>query len=83
MVRADLALTAQPLGAGRELYQGTLEQIAEDVEAARQIGTDEVILSLSGDPGLDEVLDTYARIAETVGLQTSGSLRVPDPAPGC
>lgn len=71
VVRADLLLTERPVPGSRELFHGTVDQIADDLEATRRMGADEAILSLGGNPGLDEVLDTYARIAEAVGLWTS------------
>ena len=41
---------------------------AGDLDAVRGVGADEVILGCVGDPGLDEALDTYAQLAESVPL---------------
>jgi hypothetical protein len=50
--------------AGRRPFQGDLAQIVGDLDVARTAGAVEVVLGLPGDPGLDEALDVYARVAE-------------------
>ena len=65
VVRANLTLTDRPLGADRPSYHGSVEQIVDDLEATRRVGAQEVILGPSGDHRLDELLDIYARLAET------------------
>ena len=42
IVRANLGLTPEPLGAGRPIFCGTLEQIKEDVAMVRQMGAAEL-----------------------------------------
>jgi probable F420-dependent oxidoreductase len=42
VVRANLAITDAPLGKGRPIFVGTLDQIKEDAEECRQIGAHEV-----------------------------------------
>ena len=67
VVRATVALTERALGTDRPPYHGTIEQVVEDVEATRRAGAHEVVLGLARPVGVDEVLDTCARIAEGVG----------------
>jgi alkanesulfonate monooxygenase SsuD/methylene tetrahydromethanopterin reductase-like flavin-dependent oxidoreductase (luciferase family) len=64
VLRADLQVHDEPLGPDRACYSGSLGQVAEDLDAARQAGVREVILGVAGDPTLDEALDQYARLAE-------------------
>lgn len=66
MVRADIVLTSAPVAGARESYHGDLAQVAADLQAARDAGAHEVVLSLVGDPSLDEALDAYARLAEAI-----------------
>jgi probable F420-dependent oxidoreductase len=42
VVRANLRITEKPLGNGRQIFSGTLEQIQEDAAACVQIGAHEV-----------------------------------------
>ena len=71
IVRTDVAVTAQPLGGDRLPYTGTVDQIAGDLDELRRAGVDEVVLGvgdgLAPAPGLDELLDVYARVAEALG----------------
>lgn len=46
VVRANVKLTATPLGADREPYSGSLEQLAEDVAATRALGADELFFDV-------------------------------------
>lgn len=73
VVRAGIALTPTPAGAGRASYEGDAEQVAGDVDSARRSGADEVVLRLRGDLSLDEALDGYARIAEAA--ESLGAVR--------
>jgi probable F420-dependent oxidoreductase len=66
VVRADITITQQPIDGERPSYAGTVEQVAADIADTRRAGAHEVILGVRGDHGLDQALDTYARIAETV-----------------
>lgn len=67
IVRANITLSAKPLDADRFPFAGTIEQVIDDVEAARKAGAHEIVLALGGDPGLDEELEVYALIAEAAG----------------
>jgi probable F420-dependent oxidoreductase len=66
VVRADITISEQPIDGDRPSYAGTVEQVAADIADTRRAGAHEVILGVRGDHGLDQALDTYARIAETV-----------------
>lgn len=66
VVRADITICEQPIDGERPSYAGTVEQVAADIADTRRAGAHEVILGVRGDHGLDQALDTYARIAETV-----------------
>jgi probable F420-dependent oxidoreductase len=48
VVRANMVVTERPVGAERPSYCGTIDQIAEDLDATRETGADEVILGFSG-----------------------------------
>lgn len=67
VVRADVALAERALDARRRPYQGSLEQVVADVEATGAAGAHEVVLGVAAPDGVDQLLDTCARIAEAVG----------------
>ena len=69
VVQAGIVLGGRPLDASRPSWHGDADQVADDVDATRRAGADEVVLRLTGDIGLDEALDGYARIAETAELR--------------
>ncbi len=69
VVRADVVLTDRAAGGDRPIYHGTVEQVADDVDATRRAGAHEIVLGLVGDPTLDEALDAYARVAEAADLR--------------
>lgn len=69
VVRANVDVTDQPIDGGeRPPYHGTFEQVAADIADTRRAGAHEVILGLRGDPCLDQALDLYARLAESVDV---------------
>jgi probable F420-dependent oxidoreductase len=51
VVRANMVVTDHPVGGDRPSYCGTIDQIAEDLDATRETGADEVILGFSGADG--------------------------------
>ena len=70
VARADVVLHPRALDADRAPYTGSLEQVAGDLVALRRAGVHEVVVGI-GDgsapaPGLDEILDATARLAEAV-----------------
>lgn len=68
VVRADVDITDAPVDGDRPPYHGTVEQVAADIADTRRAGAHEVILGLRGDPCLDQALDLYARLAETLDV---------------
>jgi probable F420-dependent oxidoreductase len=66
VVRANIVLADLPIDGERQSYHGNLEQVAEDLVATAEAGADEVILGLYGDPKLDEALDVFAQLAESI-----------------
>jgi probable F420-dependent oxidoreductase len=68
VVRADVDMTDAPVDGDRPPYRGTVEQVAADIADTRRAGAHEVIMCLRGDPCLDQSLDLYARLAETLDV---------------
>jgi probable F420-dependent oxidoreductase len=75
--RAVVDLTDRPVAGERAAYTGSLSQVVDDIVATRQAGAHEIILGLPGDPCFDQVMETYAAIAEAVDLPAA----VPDRRP--
>ena len=69
VVRAGILLGTGAVDGARPSWHGDPEQVADDVDRTRRMGADEVVLRLTGDLGLDEALDGYARIAEAAELR--------------
>lgn len=73
VVRANIGLTPAPIDGERTDYQGSIEQVADDLVATRAAGAHEVILGLQGDEGfaasLDATLDAFAALAEGLELR--------------
>jgi probable F420-dependent oxidoreductase len=77
VVRANIYVSARPVTGfyvsdrpvtgQRASYTGSVDQIVDDVAATRDVGADEIILHLHGDPSLNEALDVYAHITQAVG----------------
>jgi hypothetical protein len=53
-----------PLGEGRADFTGSLDEIRRDVEAARALGTDELILNPGATPSALESDAEYLRLQE-------------------
>lgn len=66
--RITAVLVDQPLGPGRASYHGSFDQVVDDLAATSAAGAHEVILGFDADLTLDEALDGFARLAETVEL---------------
>ena len=69
IVQAGIVLRERAVDGARASWHGDADQVADDVEITRRIGADEVVLRLTGDLGLDQALDGYARIAEAAELR--------------
>jgi hypothetical protein len=59
-VRANLHTTDQPIEDDRFVFTGTLEQIAEDVAATRDMGAAELAFDVTFDPGVRTADDFLA-----------------------
>jgi probable F420-dependent oxidoreductase len=74
VARANVPITAEPLGDGRPYLGGSPREIAEDLAALEGTGVDHVLFSTSGRDGgdrnqsIDEVLALYAQL---IGLVRS------------
>jgi probable F420-dependent oxidoreductase len=60
IVRANLHTTDQPIEKDRFVFTGTLEQIAEDVAATRDMGAAELTFDVTFDPGASTADDFLA-----------------------
>jgi alkanesulfonate monooxygenase SsuD/methylene tetrahydromethanopterin reductase-like flavin-dependent oxidoreductase (luciferase family) len=69
VVRAEVALLDRAAPGTRSVFEGTAEQVADDLDAARVAGANEVILAPWASASLDETLDVCARIADTLGVR--------------
>jgi probable F420-dependent oxidoreductase len=64
VLRANPKITATPLGADRQDFAGTRKQVADDIERARGLGVDELILDLQAAAAdVDDLLDTALELA--------------------
>lgn len=64
IVRANLAITPQPIEKDRFIFVGSLEQIKEDIRACEKIGADEVFLEPVFSPG-SQKLEGWLELLET------------------
>jgi probable F420-dependent oxidoreductase len=76
VVRANITLSDQDLGADRASYVGSVAQVADDLDATRAAGAHEVVLTLLGDTvaSAAELLDVYAELVAAASL-------APEPVP--
>jgi len=68
LVRANVELFDQPLGDERMIFTGTLDQVAADVAATREIGTTELMFDVTFDPGVESVADILRLMEVLYGL---------------
>lgn len=66
VVRAPLAIRDRSTNGLRAVYSGSLEQVTEDLVATAAIGAHEVVLAVTSDCPLDEALDIYSSLAESI-----------------
>jgi len=64
IVLGFVTLTDAPLGDGRAEFTGTLDEIRHDVEAARALGVDELILI--PDASANTTADAFLRVQELI-----------------
>jgi probable F420-dependent oxidoreductase len=70
LIRGNLKLTSSPISKDRADFSGTLEQIAEDIRAARKLGADELLLDLQGTPemlALDKTMKAMEEVRNAAG----------------
>jgi hypothetical protein len=60
VIRANIYIAKEPLGKDRGVFTGTWEQIKEDVQAAKAMGTTEVFFDGLFDPSINSVEDYLA-----------------------
>ena len=57
VVRANASITTRSLDGDRPAYHGSIEQVADDLEATRRVGAHEIVVDLQGSAGtVDELL---------------------------
>ena len=69
-VRANVIVTDSPLGEDREVYTGSLDQIASDISATRDVGASELAFDPTYDPAVQSVSDFTDRMKLLWGLAT-------------
>jgi alkanesulfonate monooxygenase SsuD/methylene tetrahydromethanopterin reductase-like flavin-dependent oxidoreductase (luciferase family) len=77
VARVNLSITALPAGPNRARFEGSVDQVMADLDALGAVGVDEVVLLAAGRCGLDVALETYATVAEALGLASRNALRGP------
>jgi probable F420-dependent oxidoreductase len=64
IVRANVELSRAPIEKDRADFTGTLEQIAKDVAATRQVGAAELLFDVQFSPGVETVDDMISRMEQ-------------------
>jgi probable F420-dependent oxidoreductase len=64
IVRANVELSRAPIEKDRADFTGTLEQIAKDVVATRQVGAAELLFDVQFSPGVETVDDMISRMEQ-------------------
>jgi probable F420-dependent oxidoreductase len=62
VIRANITVTDEPPGEPRDDFVGTLGQVSGDIDAARRIGTSELIVDVTFDPGVRCADDIVERV---------------------
>ena len=58
VVRANASITSQPIDGDRPAYHGSIDQVADDLDATRRVGAHEIFVDLQGSAQtVDELLD--------------------------
>ncbi len=69
-VRANVIVTDSPLGDDRKVYTGSIDQIASDIAATRDVGASELAFDPTYDPAVKSVSDFADRMKLLWGLAT-------------
>jgi probable F420-dependent oxidoreductase len=64
VVRANIEFSDAPIEENRGDFTGTLEQIARDITATRNVGASELVFDVQFAPGVDTVDDMVARMEQ-------------------
>ena len=64
VVRANLAITPQPLGKARWIFSGAPEEIASDIKAVRTLGANELFFDATFSPGTHSESDCLGILEE-------------------
>ena len=62
IVRANAVLVAEPLGGDRPVFTGSVDQLAADVEATREIGAAELCVDVTFDPEVNATGEFLGRL---------------------
>ena len=68
IVRANLALSAEPGSSERPAFTGSLDQVHDDIRQVRAIGAHEIILDFQDSPGVDS-LDRFLELMNELWIR--------------
>ena len=77
LVRANVELFDRPLGDQRMVFTGTIDQVAADVAATREIGATELMFDVTFDPGVESVADILRLMEILHGLGVAAPAMAP------
>ena len=64
IVRANVEIHDRPIQKDRVDFNGTLEQIAEDVKTTQKLGAAEIVFDAQFSPGVERANDVVSRMEE-------------------
>jgi hypothetical protein len=64
IVRANVEIHDSPIQKDRVDFNGTLEQIAEDVKTTQKLGAAEIVFDAQFSPGVERANDVVSRMEE-------------------
>ena len=64
IVRANVEIHDRPIQKDRVDFNGTLEQIAEDVKTTQKLGAAEIVFDAQFSPGVERANDLVSRMEE-------------------
>lgn len=72
IVRANVEIHDRPIQKDRVDFNGTLEQIAEDVKTTQKLGAAEIVFDAQFSPGVERANDVVSRMEELWQITKSG-----------
>lgn len=66
VVGANVAITPTALGADRPIFVGSLDQVKQDIDAARNLGASEIFYMISPGGSMADLLDAMERLRKLV-----------------